>query len=68
MYLQYSKYSEDSKDGSYSHTRLCRGHFWRLLPQELAFKYYMLIYENGKMRPVQTIPRMGMRGGRNKGE
>jgi hypothetical protein len=24
-------------------------------------KYYVLMYENGKMRPVETVP--GMRGG-----
>jgi hypothetical protein len=23
------------------------------------WKYYVLIYENGKMRPVETIPGMG---------
>jgi hypothetical protein len=29
-------------------------------------KYYLLMYENGKMRPVETIPEMGGRG--DKGE
>jgi hypothetical protein len=29
-------------------------------------KYYVLMYENGKMRHVQTIPGMGGRG--DKGE
>jgi hypothetical protein len=24
-------------------------------------KYYVLMYENGKMRPVETIPGMGRR-------
>jgi hypothetical protein len=28
--------------------------------------YYVLMYENGKMRPIETIPGMG--GGRDKGE
>jgi hypothetical protein len=26
------------------------------------WKYYVLMYENGKMRPVETIPGMGGRG------
>jgi hypothetical protein len=30
------------------------------------WKYYELLYENGKKRPVETILRRG--GGRNKGE
>jgi hypothetical protein len=30
------------------------------------WKYYMLMYENGKMRPVENIPGMG--GRRDKGE
>jgi hypothetical protein len=25
----------------------------------LWWKYYILVYENGKMRPVETIPGMG---------
>jgi hypothetical protein len=25
----------------------------------LEWKYYVLTYENGKVRPVETIPRMG---------
>jgi hypothetical protein len=29
-----------------------------------CYKYYVLVYENGKMRPVETIPGMG--GGRIK--
>jgi hypothetical protein len=28
----------------------------------MSSKYYELIYENGKMRPVETIPGMGERG------
>jgi hypothetical protein len=30
----------------------------------MLWKYYVLMYENGKMRPVETIPGMG--GGRIK--
>jgi hypothetical protein len=26
-------------------------------------EYYALMYENGKMRPVETIPGMGVKGG-----
>jgi hypothetical protein len=26
------------------------------------WKYYVLIYENGKMRPVETLPRVGGEG------
>jgi hypothetical protein len=26
------------------------------------WKYYLLIYVNGKMRPVETIPGMGYQG------
>jgi hypothetical protein len=29
------------------------------------YKYYILVYKNGKMRPVETIPGMG---GGDKGE
>jgi hypothetical protein len=25
-------------------------------------EYYVLVYENGKMRPIETIPGMGERG------
>jgi hypothetical protein len=25
----------------------------------MQWKYYVLMYENGKMRPVKTIPRIG---------
>jgi hypothetical protein len=25
-------------------------------------EYYVLVYENGKMRPIETIPGMGKRG------
>jgi hypothetical protein len=32
----------------------------------MYWKYYVFMYENGKMRPVETIPRMG--GERDKGE
>jgi hypothetical protein len=32
----------------------------------MCWKYYVLTYENGKMRPVGTIPGMG--GRRDKGE
>jgi hypothetical protein len=30
------------------------------------YKYCVHMYENGKMRPVETIP--GMRGGEDKGD
>jgi hypothetical protein len=26
------------------------------------WKYYVVMYENGKMRPIETIPRMGVKG------
>jgi hypothetical protein len=26
------------------------------------WKYYVLIYENGKMRPAETVPGMGGKG------
>jgi hypothetical protein len=32
----------------------------------MYWKYYVLMHENGRMRPVETIP--GMEGRRNKGE
>jgi hypothetical protein len=32
----------------------------------MYWKYYALMCENGKMRPVETIP--GMEGGKDKGE
>jgi hypothetical protein len=28
-----------------------------------AVEYYVLRYENGKMRPVETVPGMGGKGG-----
>jgi hypothetical protein len=28
----------------------------------MQWKYYVLMYENGKMRPTETIPGMGKRG------
>jgi hypothetical protein len=31
----------------------------------MQWKYYKLMYENGKMRPVETIP--GVDGRKNKG-
>jgi hypothetical protein len=36
----------------------CRGWIW--------WKYYVLMYENEKMRPVETTP--GMRGRKNEGK
>jgi hypothetical protein len=33
---------------------------------EIWYKYYMHMYVNGKMRPVETVP--GMRGGDDKAE
>jgi hypothetical protein len=32
--------------------------------RRMQWKYYVLMYENGKIRPVETIPGMG--GGRIK--
>jgi hypothetical protein len=32
----------------------------------MCWKYYVLVYENGKMRPAETIPGMGGEG--DKGE
>jgi hypothetical protein len=32
----------------------------------MSWKYYVLMYENAKMRPAETIP--GMEEGGNKGE
>jgi hypothetical protein len=26
--------------------------------RRICWRYYVLMYENGKMRPVETIPRM----------
>jgi hypothetical protein len=30
--------------------------------KNLTYRYYVLMYENGKMRPVEAIPGMGEEG------
>jgi hypothetical protein len=40
--------------GGYKEQEYVEGSMW--------WEYYVLMYENGKMRPVETIPGMGGRG------